>query len=216
MTISQDADGGNTQTVKHDGLYLCTEAGLFGLAAGSRGGQYSALLKGREMFGATPLTTAATLPDGSAATVPTKIYRIFQDLRPTVGARGLPPDLSSESKKDIERWGTFAQSWITWQEVKAIDWDEEAVDGRPRFYTRAEDGGLVLRGKAAPREGDVIEEGRTWEDRGNVWKVERISRREVLEKNGEWRLLFDLFDLMARLAQDYGDELVRLVAWFDR
>ena len=71
----------------------------------------------------------------------------------------------------------------------------------------------MLRGKAAPREGDVIEEGRTWEDRGNVWKVERISRREVLGRSREWRLLFDL---MARLAQDYGDEHVRLVAWFDR
>lgn len=71
----------------------------------------------------------------------------------------------------------------------------------------------MLRGKATPRGGDVIEEGRTWEDRGSVYRVERISRREVLNRSREWRLLFDL---MARLAQDYGDEHVRLVAWFDR
>jgi len=42
---------------------------------------------------------------------------------------------------------------------------------------------------------------------------ERISRREVFSKNRQWRLLLDL---MERLAQDYGDEYVRLVAWFDR
>lgn len=82
QTVMQDADGGNSKIVKHDGLYLCTEAGLFGLASGSRGGQYSALLKGREMFGAYPLTVTAGLPDGSSATVPVKIYQIFQSLRP--------------------------------------------------------------------------------------------------------------------------------------
>lgn len=106
----------------------------------------------------------------------------FTNLPPVVGVRGLPPDLSSQSKEDIERWETFAQTWITWQEIKSIDRNEEVVDGRPHLHKRAADGRLVRWGKAAPKAGDVIEEGRSWKRGGDVWKVEHISRREVLEK----------------------------------
>ncbi len=138
----------------------------------------------------------------------------YTNLAPVVGVRGLPPDISREAKESSKDWATFAQTWITWEEVEAISWDDEAVDGRPHCYLKEEDGTLRHLSKAAPHEGDVIEEGRTWEDdKGITWKVERISRREVFRTDREWHLVFDL---MERLAKDYGDENVRLVAWFDR
>jgi len=138
----------------------------------------------------------------------------FTNLPPVVGVRGLPPDLSLASKQDYVAWETFAQTWITWQEFKAIDWDVDGIDGRPHMYERHGDGQLVYRGKAGPREGDIIEEGRTWERGQYIYKVERISRRQIrMSLNKDWELLLDL---MERLARDYGDEYVRLVAWFDQ
>ena len=138
----------------------------------------------------------------------------YTNLPPVVGVRGLPPAISREAKKSSEDWATFAQTWITWEEIKAISWDDEAVDGRPHWYLKNEDGTLRHQSKSAPKEGIVVEEGRTWEDdSGRVWKFERISRREVFRTNREWHLVFDL---MERLAQDYGDENIRLVVWFDR
>lgn len=79
ITISVSADGTATET-KHDALYLCTELGLFGVASGNRGGQYSSMLAGREMFGSLPLVATTLLPSGGTATVPVKIYKIFQSL----------------------------------------------------------------------------------------------------------------------------------------
>lgn len=46
---------------------------------------------------------------------------------PVVGVRGIPDNLSRE-----------AQTWITWSEIAAIDWEEpaEAVDSMPRACVR--------------------------------------------------------------------------------
>lgn len=143
----------------------------------------------------------------------------YANFIPVVELRGLPDTISDEAGDDFLRWETFAQSWITWREIKEIDWDQDAVDGKPHRYERAEDGKLVIRDKSVPNpvdkaaghSGDV--EGDTWERGGFVYKVERISRREVLDSRPDWQLLFDL---MARLAAEYGDDGVRLVVWFDQ
>ncbi len=65
-----------------DALYLCTEEGLFGVTQGTRDSQYSSLLNGREMFGSNPLRVIVNLPNGGTASVPVKIYKIFQSARP--------------------------------------------------------------------------------------------------------------------------------------
>jgi hypothetical protein len=77
--ISTDGSGDSTFSGV-DACYACTEVGLYGLCAGDRGGSFSALLTGREMFGLNPLTTTVTLPSGGTATVPLKFYKIFQSL----------------------------------------------------------------------------------------------------------------------------------------
>lgn len=83
IRISTDSSGNTTQT-KVDALYLCTESGLWAVTNGSRGGQYSSILAGREMFGgsASPLLITITLPNGDTQVVSIKFYKIFQSPRP--------------------------------------------------------------------------------------------------------------------------------------
>jgi len=63
IRLKTDANG-NTVQEKIDALYLCTEDGLYGVTNGSRGGVFSSVLKGREMFGSNPINA--------------KIYKIFK------------------------------------------------------------------------------------------------------------------------------------------
>ena len=76
--------GGDSQVTinKTDAIYLCTDDGLWGLTNGSRGGQYSGVLQGREMF-VTPnnLFETISLPSGGTESVPIKIYKAFQSTR---------------------------------------------------------------------------------------------------------------------------------------
>ncbi|WP_297153093.1 hypothetical protein [Thermogemmatispora sp.] len=77
----------------------------------------------------------------------------YANFRPVAQGRGLPEDVSPEVQAEYERWGdgAFGTSWITWAEIKAIDWEEpaELPDARIHRYLRAEDGSLIFEGKAA-------------------------------------------------------------------
>src|ERR1051326_2445570 len=51
--------------------------------------------------------------------------------RPIAPWRGLPADISDEARKDYEKGTTDSkessyrgESWITWSEIKNIDWEE--------------------------------------------------------------------------------------------
>ncbi|MEI5604604.1 hypothetical protein, partial [Streptomyces brasiliscabiei] len=61
-------------------LYLCTELGLYAVTLGSRGGTFSSLLTGRQMFGDRIPMMAHTLPSGGVEQVPVKFYKIFKFL----------------------------------------------------------------------------------------------------------------------------------------
>ncbi|MGW7240394.1 hypothetical protein [Streptomyces sp. NPDC054804] len=68
--------------------------------------------------------------------------------RPVATNRGLPPDTSLEVREDHAPWAgwAFAETWLTWPEVRSIDRTEPAL---PRVthiarYHRAEDGTLRL------------------------------------------------------------------------
>lgn len=71
------------QQITVDAIYLCTNAGLYGLVTGARGGLYSGFLTGREMFGDNPNRITITLPDGNQDNVSVKYYKIFNSPRPT-------------------------------------------------------------------------------------------------------------------------------------
>ena len=146
--------------------------------------------------------------------------RNYANFHPVVGTRTVPDDLSEQAEAEFLAAAEIsASSWALWSEVEAVDWTVDAVDGRPHRYRRQPDGSLVYVDKAlpnffpyAPPDGTAFEEGCTWEAKGDVFRVERISRREVISSAPAWQLVFDL---MARLAVGYGSGNVRLVAWFD-
>ena len=130
---------------------------------------------------------------------------------PVVGLRGLPEDVSHEAQKEITELGAYAHSptWITWQEIAAINWDEEIVDGRPHFIETLKEG-RQFHGASYPQEGWPTEEGATWTEGNREYRIERIKRGDAID--ADWRLVFKL---METLSEAKGADAVRLVVWFD-
>lgn len=160
----------------------------------------------------------------------------YANFRPLAPERGIPPDASPTVKKAVaeaERiFGRdtpdfYAETWITWAEIKAIDWNEKALapDRRLHRYKRQKDGSLEYAGKSGwsgewGQEFNVTPEqalidGVFWtegerEIGEHVYRAETLQRKDVLTV--EW---VDLFKTLEDLAAKYGDDLVRLVVWFD-
>lgn len=130
---------------------------------------------------------------------------------PIAPNRGLPSDISEQATDDYLTWEcAMGETWVSWREIQAIAWDEEAVDYRPHEYIPDETGQLFFVSRANPRAADPTEEGSTWQIGASVFRVEKISRNAFLR--ADWRLLFRL---MEDCAAEYGEDCVRLVAWFD-
>jgi hypothetical protein len=79
--LVDDGQGGVKQVLV-DALYLCTNEGLYGVCDGARGGNYSSILTGREMFGSNPNKVTVLLPDGGTKLVSIKYYKIFNSPKP--------------------------------------------------------------------------------------------------------------------------------------
>ncbi|MFE9424801.1 hypothetical protein ACFYNO_17715 [Kitasatospora sp. NPDC006697] len=121
--------------------------------------------------------------------------------------------------------GFHGTTWISWAEVKAVDWDEpaEKPDSRLHEYRQTPDG-LRLFGKAAwnpafagamgLERGDVREwpEGSEWLVGDTLYRSVTLRRRDAVTESGEWR---PVWDAMKELAAQHGDDNVRLVVWFD-
>ncbi|MFE4394948.1 MULTISPECIES: hypothetical protein [Streptomycetaceae] len=164
--------------------------------------------------------------------------RNHANFRPLAADRGLPPDASQTVRAAVDTYGTtfYGTTWITWAEVRAVDWAEaaEAPDSRLHEYRRTPDG-LTLVGKSAwnrrfgetlgipepvptPGPGSEPGEVRTWPE-GSEWVVddivyrsERMDRRDAVREDGEWK---PVWTVMEALASQHGDDNVRLVVWFD-
>lgn len=76
--------GDNRKQTEVDGLYLCTNVGLYAVCTGnaSSRGEFASILVGREMFGDNPNKITITTSTGNILTVPVKYYKIFQSPRP--------------------------------------------------------------------------------------------------------------------------------------
>jgi len=166
-------------------------------------------------------------------------WQNYANFRPIAAGRGLPQDVSSEVKKRHDELGKEAAgtTWISWSEIKAIDWEEESeqADSRIHRYERNEQGELIYTGKAAwSREfmelanGEQLEteagtmlsimealfakpsrpEGQQWEKGNIVYRAEKLKRKDVYD---DWQ---DVFEAMQELATTYGDDGVRMVVWF--
>ncbi|WP_432751952.1 hypothetical protein ACE1OA_00270 [Streptomyces sp. JL2001] len=156
-------------------------------------------------------------------------YANFQPLAPS---RGLPADASatvSARFAQLTEWygedGFHGITWITWAEVKAVDWDERAEkpDSRLHEYHQTPDG-LRMTGKSswspAFAEAVGVEKGeaREWPE-GSEWLVGdtlyrsvTLRRRDAVRETGEWQ---PVWKAMKTLAAQHGDDNVRLIVWFD-
>jgi hypothetical protein len=162
--------------------------------------------------------------------------RNYANYRPVAPDRGIPLDASDAVKQAVaqqQRWAGsdslafHSPTWISWSEIKRIDWAEEALeaDSRLHRYQRTEDGTLVYEGKSSWSGRLVAATGISFEDAllnkwiwregfemeagQRVYRAEKLQRKDALSP--EW---LNVFETMESLAAEYGDEQVRLVVWF--
>lgn len=134
------------------------------------------------------------------------------DFNSIAAGRGLPGDASHTVLE--EAIGCHSHTWITWHEIKQIDWNASVVepDVLVREYKRSSATGQWksvgrLR-RITPQDRNAAD---TWGDVDQQFRIERLTRREALGYS-EFELIFEM---MAVLARRYGEDCVRLVVWFD-
>lgn len=169
--------------------------------------------------------------------------RNHANFAPMAADRGIPHDSAEEMRREWEVAKTrfsgtadepFGESWVAWSELKAADWEEEAQysDSQLHQYKRDEYGQLIYQMKASWDRrfaesvfADQLDESMRaallnpgslafpprmeWEIDGVVYRSEKLKRKDAV--SAEWRVLFRM---MEALATQYGDDGVRLVAWF--
>jgi hypothetical protein len=164
--------------------------------------------------------------------------RNYANYIPLTENRGLPEGLSDRAKEKIKYWAEdgHSHSFVTWQELQTINWDEYGTSLSEWIYgyhsptdqehfTCFGDSSILTREHHA-----IMAKGETVEVQGNFY------RRKV-EKTGDslssdWKCLFDLMkvldeyhrkgDLEANviesvpaIAKIEDTSKVRLVVWFD-
>jgi hypothetical protein len=162
--------------------------------------------------------------------------RNFADFRPLATGRGLPGDVSEGVLAELDRAysspdDVFGTSWISWAEVKAVDWEEmaEAPDSRLHRYEQTPDG-LKMAGKSgwSPTtaqfaaavglpsqpggEPPAWPEGAEWLVDDVLYRSETLSRRDAIPADSDWTPVWVVMETLAGL---HGDDNVRLVVWFD-
>ncbi|MFI8006475.1 hypothetical protein [Streptomyces sp. NPDC086010] len=158
--------------------------------------------------------------------------RNYANVRPLAAGKGFPADASATVRArfaQLTEWygedGFHGTTWITWAEVKAVDWNEFAEKPDSRLHQcRRTPNGLRMTGKSslsrafAEAVGLKAGEAREWPE-GSEWLVGdtlyrsvTICRREAVTETGEWQ---PVWEAMKEHAEQHGDDNVRLVVWFD-
>ncbi|HET6356874.1 hypothetical protein [Streptomyces sp.] len=159
--------------------------------------------------------------------------RNYANFRPLAAERGRPVDASETVRSELDALAAwpdqaFGTTWITWTELKTVDWDEpaELPDSRIHQYRQTSDG-LKLVGKASwdarfaqalklpQRPSDpppTWPEGTEWLIGDTLFRSETLRRRDAVREDGEWK---PVWTVMETLASQHGDDNVRLVVWFD-
>lgn len=147
--------------------------------------------------------------------------RNYGNFRPIAAERGLPVDVSEEVRQAAAPGrGISGHTWITWEEIKQIDWEEKSlhVDKRVHEYRRDEEGKLYYYTKALydkefnDRVGYdkcIDEQEQEWDLGDVVYRREYMRREDV---KGSWETVFYVMEALAAI---FDDNNVRLVVWFD-
>jgi hypothetical protein len=158
--------------------------------------------------------------------------RNYAGFRPVAAGRGLPADAAEQTRRyfgEFDDYGLWP-TWIGWDEIRRIDWDEpaEQTDSRLHRYERGSGGQWTLHSKSAwsreafevrgvpvPPPGTAPEihpEGSVWTKGDVQFRAVRLTRRDVVPEHGGWGPVWEVMAILARL---HGDENCRLVVWFD-
>jgi hypothetical protein len=158
----------------------------------------------------------------------------FAHFQPIAAHRGIPFNASETVYRDFVNAADDSEddlfpTWITWSEIHAINWEEESVhpDSRLHQYRRNEQGEFVYETKAVwssniaqligrsledvTTQPPIWSEGQEWVTDDYVLRAEKLCRCDVW--TDDWRRVFKIMEL---LAEQFGDQQVRLVVWFDR
>ncbi|MGO4614916.1 hypothetical protein AB4305_01095 [Nocardia sp. 2YAB30] len=156
------------------------------------------------------------------------------EFRPVAADRGQPDNASPRLRTTLRSEGLDAHSvtWITWDEIKTIDLDEQAehLTSRPLVYQRLPDGSEIYlyRGDFLPEfprlehDGSVYRywtpdgkpwvEGAEWNSpNGDIYRYARPRRRHVLNQPW-WQTICRLCEVVE---PSCGADNIRLVVWFD-
>jgi hypothetical protein len=123
--------------------------------------------------------------------------------------RGLPSDASSRVRREAKQKSyAGGHSWVTWKELKDVDWqegylviEESPYEGHEEYWKEE----LERSAKEPERE-----DGKTWLEKGTVYYQYKFTRRHTIDRIGTV-----ILDVMEAIAKTCGDENVRFVAWFD-
>jgi hypothetical protein len=161
----------------------------------------------------------------------------YAGFRPIAAERGLPADASTESTQAFQEqhrvdpgaaglWPT----WIGWEEIQEIDWEEHAehADARLHEYVQNDEGEWTYRGKAGfsaqalhaqglpvPPFGTpptIWPDGSTWTLGDVQFRAVRLTRRDAIPAGSAWQPVWEAMELLARLHH----KQCRLIVWFDR
>ncbi|MFE1318390.1 hypothetical protein [Kitasatospora phosalacinea] len=154
--------------------------------------------------------------------------RNYANFRPLAAGRGLPADASAAVLTARDEFPLHSDTtWIGWDELAAVDWDEPAEDTDSRLHQfRQTEHGPRFVGKAGwsarfaealgltpPAPGEPLPtwpEGTEWQIGDTRYRAVRLTRREAV--GPRWQ---PLLALMSTLGELHGAENVRLVVWFD-
>lgn len=163
--------------------------------------------------------------------------RNYANFDPIAAKRGLPENISDNLQEEVDYYDErgllggidfHSASYITFDEIEEIEWDEEAENADSRVHVYDDDGNFLHKasyvGSLTDEERKRIEKGETVTktmehgdplsgvEQGDKthYKLEKITRQEAL--SGAWERLFDT---LRDFAEVYGEENIRLVVWFD-
>lgn len=142
--------------------------------------------------------------------------RNYTNFKPIANNRGVPDDVSKKVRKEIDDWAGdgHSHSYITYEEMKRINWEEEAEDYDGRIHEYNLDGRMVSKFEwcSSLTEEDLktLAKEKVLKKDKWIFKLEKERRKDA--RGGRWDLIEKL---MSVLADAFGDENVRLVVWFD-
>ena len=151
--------------------------------------------------------------------------RNYVGFRPLAEGRGLPHDVCSQLRTDLQ--GMLSLTWVTWAELEAMDlaavpsryvgrlrWqDAEHLEVTRKAVVRASWQPELINQLGHPPAGwNPAIDRMDWDDGGRHVEYQRLTVGAVLGADTHWP---HVFSVMRALSGRFGDDGVRLVVGFD-